>query len=162
MSSEVILKSDKSRNWPKSRRKNVARSNFNCKSVEVSEIEKVNGCKNHRWIRRIKKNIAGEVGHFLAHSAKSKKFGKLFKKITWNMQVWKKLLKVAILNNWNLFHCHPKLYSNLHQTLKEIIWPLLWRNLKYDKVFKKSCQKWQAFKKKIAKSCDIEMLKTIP
>ena len=40
--------------------------NFNCKAVEVTEvIEKVNskksGRKNHRWRRRVKKNIARQV-----------------------------------------------------------------------------------------------------
>ena len=35
-------------------------TNFNCKAVVVTVIEKVNGRKNNRWRRRIKKNI-GQV-----------------------------------------------------------------------------------------------------
>ena len=53
----------KSRNRPKSGTNDVTHTNYNCKAVEVTEIEvnsKKSGRKNHGWRRRIK-NIAGQV-----------------------------------------------------------------------------------------------------
>ena len=52
----------KSRNWPKSGN-DVTYTNFNCKTVEVTEVvEKVNSKKsgrtNNRWSDELKKNIA--------------------------------------------------------------------------------------------------------
>ena len=40
------------------------RTNFNCKAVEVTEIEKTNGCKNRQWRRRIKKHDVPKNGRF--------------------------------------------------------------------------------------------------
>ena len=47
-------------------------SNFNCSAVEVTEIEKVNGHKNHRWRRRIKEN------HDIPNNRRYRYFGQNF------------------------------------------------------------------------------------
>ena len=39
----------------------VTHTNFNCKAVEVTEIEKVNDRKNHRSRRRIKKTTMSPI-----------------------------------------------------------------------------------------------------
>ena len=50
-----ISQREKTHDWHKSRTNDVTLTDFNCKAVEVTEIEKLNGHMNYEWRRRFTK-----------------------------------------------------------------------------------------------------------